>query len=253
MVPHHLLDFLSVTEEFSVANFTELARECIEDIYNRGKLPFLVGGTGLYIDSFLKNINFESKINKIKSDQFQNLNNEELYEMLKKIDPVSAKKIHENDTRRLRRAIEFFYMSGYPISKQIDRSKKATPLYKICKIGLDFKNRDILYSRINKRVDKMFEKGILEEVRKLSQIKLSKTAGAAIGYKEILPFITGECSEMEASENLKKATRNYAKRQLTWFRRDKEINWIHVDEYSDFFEIIKIAKNIIKNANLINI
>ncbi len=281
IVPHHLINILSVSEEFSVAEFKNLASECINDIYLRKKLPFLVGGTGLYIDSLLKNIDFEAfsnihekkfnnsqnfsngkfieKLNNSqtfsneglveKFDNFKNYSNEKLARILKETDPISAEKIHANDTKRLKRAIEFFYASGYPISEQTEKSKNAASPYKVCKIGLNFKNRDILYERINKRVDKMFEEGIVEEVKKLSKISLSKTAQAAIGYKEILPFVKGECSIREASENLKKATRNYAKRQLTWFRRDKETNWIYIDEYKDFSEVINSAQDIIKNFN----
>ncbi len=248
-VPHHLIDFLSVSEEFSVARFKVLADKFIEDIHSCGKLSFLVGGTGLYIDSLLKNINFEdfSNVNDKEAEAFQGLSNEKLAEILEKVDPVSAEKIHLNDTKRLIRAIEFFYAAGYPISKQTNQSKKAQPLYKVCKIGLNFKDRDILYDRINKRVDKMFEKGIVEEVRKLSRMHLSKTAQAAIGYKEIIPFLEGKCKLEEARENLKKVTRNYAKRQLTWFRRDKEINWIYPDEHDNFFKVTDTARDIIKN------
>lgn len=248
-VPHHLVDFLSVEKEFSVAKFKNLAQECIKDIYSRGKLPFLVGGTGLYIDSLLKNIDFEdsSNITTEKVNDLKGLNNDELIEILQRADPVSAEKIHPNDTKRLKRAVEFFYMSGYPISEQTERSEKAQSPYKTCKIGLNFKDRDILYDRTNKRVDKMVESGIAEEVKKISQMNLSKTAQAAIGYKEILPFVKGKCSLEEAAENLKKVTRNYAKRQLTWFRRDKEINWIYIDEYKDFSEVVVKAQSIAGN------
>lgn len=248
-VPHHLINFLSVNEEFSVAKFKKFADKCIKDIYSRGKSPFLVGGTGLYIDSLLKNIDFENSSNagEKKLFDFESFSNETLSQMLKKLDPLSAEKIHINDTKRLKRAIEFFYATGYPISMQTERSKKAQSSYKVCKIGLNYRNRDVLYERINNRVDKMFEEGLSEEIKKLSRINLSKTAQAAIGYKEVLPFVEGKCGLEEACENLKKVTRNYAKRQLTWFRRDKEINWIYLDEYDDSSKVINVAQNIIKN------
>lgn len=250
-VPHHLIDCLSVREEFSVAKFTELASKSIKKIQSCGKLPFLVGGTGLYIDSLLKNINFEDdKKNKGSKVNLSNFSNEDLLSELKKIDPVSAGKIHINDTKRLKRAVEFFYASGYPISKQIEESKFAEPRYKTCKIGLNYKNRDLLYEKINKRVEDMFSSGIIEEVSEALKTELSKTANAAIGYKEIVPFVFGKCSKQEAVDSLKQATRRYAKRQLTWFKRDKEINWIYIDEFNNFEDVIKKGAEIVNTYDL---
>lgn len=252
-VPHHLINCLSVGEEFSVARFTELASSIINKVFKNGKLPFLVGGTGLYIDSLLKNIKFEDvKKNCSIRPDLTNLSNEDLLAKLEKIDPVSAEKIHLNDTKRLKRAIEFFYASGYPISEQNAKSKLAESKYNVCKIGLSYRNRELLYDKINKRVDGMFASGIVEEVQKVFKMNLSKTASAAIGYKEVVPYILGKCSKQEAIDALKQATRRYAKRQLTWFRRDENIKWIYVDDFNDFEDIVNAGAEIIDKSDLFN-
>lgn len=246
-VPHHLINFLSVEETFSVAKFIKLAHDCISDIQKRSKIPFLVGGTGLYLDSLIKNRNYDIAVNSEKNENLKFLSNKELMDVLLKIDEKSAKKIHINDSKRLLRAVEFFYNTGYPISEQVERSLKSESLYKVCKIGLNFSDRELLYNRINSRVDEMFEKGIVEEVLYLHRNKyLSKTAQAAIGYKELLDYINSKETLENTRENLKRSTRRYAKRQLTWFRRDSEINWIYVDNYTDFSGVISSAKDVIK-------
>lgn len=250
-VPHHLVNILSVKEEFSAAKFKEFAENSVNDIVSRGKRAFLVGGTGLYIDAFTKNINFESRECSAGSRiDLSDLNNNELMLMLRKIDPVSAEKIHINDTKRLRRAAEFFYSFGYSISLQNMRSKLVKSKYKICKIGLNYKNRDLLYDKINNRVDVMFKSNIEAEVSEVLKIGPSKTAAFAIGYKEILPYILGKCTKEEAINNLKQATRRYAKRQLTWFKKDKEINWICVDDFNNFDEIVLCGEKIINDSGI---
>ncbi len=251
-IPHHLINCLSVGEEFSVARFNELANDIINKVFKNGKLPFLVGGTGLYIDSLLKNIKFEDakKDCSVRPD-LTNLSNEDLLKMLEKIDPVSAEKIHLNDTKRLKRAIEFFYTSGYPISEQNARSKLTESKYNVCKIGLNYRNRELLYDKINKRVDDMFANGIVEEVQKVFKMNPSKTASAAIGYKEIVPYVLDKCSKHEVIDALKHATRRYAKRQITWFNRGKEINWIYVDEFSNFQSVVEKGMKIISQSNFL--
>lgn len=246
-VKHHMVNILSVKEEFSTAKFKILASECINKILEKNKLPFMVGGTGLYIDSVLKNTEYDFNESNLKKSNIDltGFDNFELMEILKKIDIKSAEKIHVNDLKRLKRAIEFFYSAGYPISEQVENSHKIPSPYKTCKIGLNFKNRDILYERINNRVDNMFESGIIDEVKNISVMKIGKTAKSAIGYKELLDFIEGNCSIDCAKENLKRATRRYAKRQLTWFRKDKEINWIYCDEYKEFSKIFEKSCDIV--------
>ena len=222
-IKHHLIDFLHISEDFSVAQYVKLAKNTIYDIYNRGKLPFLVGGTGLYVDSLIKDIKFENKVtsNENIRNKLEEKSNSELFDILNKIDPESAQGIHINNRKRIIRAIEFFYTSGYPISMQVKNSKNNISPYKVCKIGLNFKDRELLYSRINLRVEKMFELGLLNEVKNISSnIPLSKTAAGAIGYKEVLGFISGKTDLEETKKNLKKATRNYAKRHITLFKRD---------------------------------
>ena len=248
LVKHHLIDFLSVSEEFSVSKFINLSEKYINEIHSQGKIPILVGGTGLYVDSLLKGLKFESKKNIENSEAIKSLDNlsgEELFKILGKIDPVSLEKIHINNVKRLKRAIEFFYQEGYPISCQVENSKKIISPYKVCRIGLNFESRDILYDRINKRVDEMFESGIEEEVKLISKLKLSKTSSMAIGYKEVLPYVLGNCSKEEAKEELKKATRRYAKRQLTWFKKNLDINWIYVDKCTDTSEVIEKSFEIV--------
>ena len=247
-VKHYLIGNLSVSEEFSVSDFIHLASECIKNINNNGHLPFLVGGTGLYLNSLLENIEFESSKSSDENlrSELNKKENEELFEILKKVDPESSLKIHMNNKKRVIRAIEFFYTTGYPISKQVENSRKNPSFYDVCKIGLNFKNRDILYERINLRVDKMFDMGIVEEVKKVNQMNPGNTASAAIGYKEILEYLNGNIRLNQAKENLKQATRRYAKRQLTWFRKDEKINWIYLDELKNHEEITNVSEEILK-------
>ena len=248
-VKHHLIGFVPVSKEYSAAEFIKDADIVLKKIKNRGNIPIMVGGTGLYVDSFLKGINFFEKksVDKQKRAELQKYSNETLLKMLSEIDKESANKIHLNDTKRLIRAIEFFYSEGYPISEHNKNTKLISRKYKALKLGLNFKNRENLYYKINRRVDLMFENGILDEVKKISNLKVSKTAFAAIGYKEILPYINSECTLEEVKNNIKQATRRYAKRQLTWFKRDKEINWIYIDDFQSFDEILEFAYRLIKN------
>lgn len=246
---HHLMGFVPASQQYSAAEFIRDAEKALKEIKARGNIPIMVGGTGLYIDSFLKGIDFsgEKAIDSEKRVELTKHSNETLMKMLSEIDKKSADKIHLNDTKRLIRAIEFFYSEGYPISEHDENSKLVPAKYKAIKLGLNFRSRDILYERINKRVDLMLEKGIVDEVRAASRLVVGKTASSAIGYKEILPYINHECTLDEAKENLKQATRRYAKRQLTWFRRDKEIKWIYIDDFENFDEISELAKNLIIN------
>lgn len=250
LVKHHLIDVVSAEDDFSVAEFVDLSKSALKDILNRGKLPILVGGTGLYVDFFLNNLQFETvKCSEVLPEYLHDKSNEELYDILKSIDPMSAKKIHINDTKRVVRAISFFYNYGYTISEQTQNSKNRPKIYNTLKIGLTFKNRELLYERINSRVDQMLQNGLIDEAQRVSKLHLSKTAEGAIGYKEIENYLNGEQSLDQAVEKLKQSTRRYAKRQLTWFRKDKEINWIYVDEFENFDGVLNYAQNIIKNWN----
>lgn len=245
-VPHHFINSLSVEECYSVANFVSQARKCINEIASNNRLPLVVGGTGLYVDSLLKNIDFSSPNTSLNTFN-THLSNSDMMNMLKNIDPQSATKIHINDSKRLKRALEFYETHGYPISKQVEDSKRAVSQFDACRIGLNFLDRELLYSKINSRVDEMFENGILEEVQNVCSSKtVSKTASSAIGYKEILQYLKNEKTFQSVKDEIKQATRRYAKRQLTWFRRDKSINWIYLDEFKTFSEVVEQSERIIK-------
>lgn len=250
-VPHHLIDNLSVSENFSVATFCEMAKSAVEDIISRNKIPLFVGGTGLYIDSFVNNINFE---NIDKNDEIrEKINNLEkeigadgLYKRLIEVDNKAAENIHPNNIKRVKRALEIYYSSGITKTKQDENSKKVSSPYKPLFIGINYKNRENLYNRINLRVDKMIENGLVNEAKEFYKLPFSKTASQAIGCKELKPFIDGEKSLDECVEKLKQETRRYAKRQITWFKRNKEINWYYPDE-QNYDIIVDSCISLIKN------
>ncbi len=243
-----MIDILSVTEEFSVAKFVALAHKYINIISNKNKIPVLVGGTGLYLDSLLRNIKFYSSNSNIKfNDNLNKLENSELIEMLYKIDAKTAEKLHINDKKRILRALEFYYTTGSLISEQVEKSKKSEPVYDVCKIGLSFVNRNLMYDKINHRVDCMFDNGIINEIKELANFKLSKTAKSAIGYKEIRDLINNNLNLEETKNKIKQNTRRYAKRQLTWFKRDENINWIYLDNYKNFESVVQKSEEIIHN------
>ncbi len=236
-IPHHLIDFLDVDEKFSVAQYLDLARECIFDINARGKKAIVVGGTGLYINSLADNILFEqeeeSELRTQLINDAEKFGGEYLLSELSKLDPEYAKKLHPKDVTRIIRGIEINKKFGRTMSEHLEISKKEESPFSPLLIGITYADRQKLYDRINLRVDLMLEAGLLSEAKAFfNKLDNSKTAVQAIGYKELFPYINGEISLEEAVENLKKATRNYAKRQLTWFRRDERINWIYADELS---------------------
>lgn len=242
-VPHHLVDFLDMDKSFSVAQYKNLADEVIQDIYIRKHLPIMVGGTGLYINSVIDNIQFfdeandESIRNKLWERE-QNEGIEVLYEELKKIDSEAANKIDVHNKKRVIRALEVYMITGKTMTEQVKCSKLEQSPYETLIIGLDYRDRDKLYLAINNRVDNMMKQGLLMEAKKVLSCENSKTAMGAIGYKELAPYFQGKITLDDAVENLKRSTRRYAKRQRTWFKRNKNIKWIYVDEYNDFSEII---------------
>ncbi|MBW7573649.1 tRNA (adenosine(37)-N6)-dimethylallyltransferase MiaA [Caproiciproducens faecalis] len=241
-VPHHLLDFAPLTQPFSVADYVSLASDCISQVSARGKLPVIAGGTGLYIRSLLQNIQFtendkDETLRKQLAQKAEEQGVQSLMEELKSFDPESAERIHPNNLSRVIRAIEIYRTTGFTMTEQLERSKQAPTPYDACMIGLDFRDRQKLYDRINRRVDLMIRDGLLHEAEEILNRPGSQTAMQAIGYKELLPYFRSECSLEEAVESIKRESRRYAKRQLTWFRRDENIHWIMVDEYRDFEEI----------------
>lgn len=253
-IKHHLIDFVSPDETYSVAMFVKDASNCIADIHSRGKLPFIVGGTGLYVDSLLNNINFsEEQRDEKLSLELRKIYEEQgidtLLEMLSEFDIDSANRLKaERNPKRIIRAIEFYKTTGITITEQNEKSKLVKSPYSPVKIGLNFKDRAKLYERINKRVDLMLENGLVSEAKDILSNKLSFTSVKAIGYKELLPYFNGEKTLDECVEKLKMETRRYAKRQITWFKRDLDINWLYADEYNSFEELLADAVEIIKKG-----
>ena len=245
-IPHHLMGFLDSKENFSVAIYVEMAHKIIADINSKGKLPIVTGGTGLYVDSLLNSIKFfdntsDDSIREKYSKLLEEKGLDFLLEKLKKIDYETYEKLLEQrNAKRIIRALEFFEVTGKTISEQNRLSKQDSP-YNPIKIGLTCRDRQVLYDRINLRVDLMLKDGLLEEAEKVLNSDLSNTAEKAIGYKELIPYFNGESSLDECVEVLKMNTRRYAKRQLTWFRRDQEINWIYIDEHNSFKDILNKA------------
>lgn len=235
MVPHHMIDILEPDEKFSVADFVRLARECIDEIHSRGKLPILAGGTGLYMDSVLENIEFADFGSDLGfRDEMQRLadseGNEAVHKLLVEKDPEAAEKIHPNNTRRVIRALEVCHLTGKTFTKVNEESRRCA-VYDALIVGLDAE-RSLIYDRINLRVDKMINEGLAEEVKNLYSTGLScdTTAMQAIGYKELVDFFEGRASFEEAIEKIKMESRRYAKRQMTWFRRNDKIQWFRIDE-----------------------
>ena len=238
-IPHHLIDFVEPGESFSVAEYVELARKAIAEIHARGKLPIVVGGTGLYISSLIDNVEFaetgssleiREKYKKMAEDQGKAA----VLEKLREVDPETAATLHENNIGRVIRALELYELTGIPISRHKELSRRNPSPYRLCCLALDYRSRQTLYDRINLRVTKMVENGLLDEVRDLVQSGYSATAAQAIGYKELIPWMDGEATLEDCLERIRMQSRRYAKRQLTWFRRDERIHWFFPDDYSDY-------------------
>ena len=244
-VVHHLVEFLDADQNFSVADFVERAKVLIDEIIARGRVPIVAGGTGLFVDSLVKNISFsEVGSNAEIRNELAEKSNEELYERLLKLDPNAAENIHPNNRKRVIRALELC-MSGTSKTEQNENSMLIDSPYDALYIGIGYKDRQKLYDRINKRVDLMLEAGLENEARQMLG-KQGLTARQAIGHKELQPYIDGNITLDEATENLKRETRRYAKRQLTWFRRNENINWLYADEMSRD-ELVNKAVDLAKN------
>ena len=231
-IPHHLIDILEPEEEFNVCLFEKLALEAMEQIYERGHIPVVVGGTGFYIQALLYQIDFtEEETDTAYRDKLWQLGEEKgnhyLHELLRKVDPESAEEIHENNRKRVIRALEFYENCGKPISTHNKEQRQKTSAYNSCYFVLT-DDRKKLYERIESRVDQMLSKGLVDEVRTLKErgCNASMVSMQGLGYKEILEYLDGRCSLLEAVEKIKKETRHFAKRQLTWFRREKDVIWL---------------------------
>lgn len=237
-VPHHLIDVLSPFEEFHIVRFQELAKKAMEEIYNRGKTPVFVGGTGFYIQAITKDIDFtEGEEDKQYREELSRLaaekGNEFLHEMLREVDKKSAEEIHANNVKRVIRALEFYKENGFPISQHNEEQKQNETPYNLAYFVLNAP-RDLLYERIDRRVDEMMENGLVKEVQKLKDMgcRREMTSMQGLGYKEILSFLDGEIPLDEAVRILKRDTRHFAKRQLTWFRRESNVVWVDKDKFA---------------------
>ena len=246
-IKHHLLEFLELSDKFSVADYVLKARECIKEIASRGKLPIIVGGTGLYINALLDNTEFiegetDLELRERLEEEFDEIGAEKMLEKLRSFDNETASRLHQKDRRRIIRAFEVYFQSGKSITEQNLLSHQTTSFMEPLVMGITYSDREKLYERINKRVEIMLKSGLLEEARQTAEISSSKGAFQAIGHKELYGFIKGECSLEEAKEHLCRQTRRYAKRQLTWFRRDGRINWL----YPDREDIVASAEKLVK-------
>ncbi len=247
-IPHHLIEFLDPKETFSVADYVTLGHKKINEINEKGKQPILVGGTGLYFSSLVDNISFleekvDDNLRHSLEAEFNEIGGEEMLKKLGEFDSITAKTLHPNNKKRIIRAFEIYKTTGKTMAQQQKESKSIPSPYKPYIIGLTFKDRQLLYDRIEKRIDIMLQRGLLEEAQKAYNMGNSKTAVQAIGHKEFFPFFEGRETLEQAVLKLKSETRHYAKRQLTWFNKDQRINWIYVDEIENLKEeAIKILE-----------
>ena len=230
-IPHHLINMVCPSKDFDVARYRKASVSCIDTILKKAKVPLFVGGTGLYVSVLIDGIFTGSPEDALVRQRLykekEAYGSAKLYRRLQRVDPIAANKIHPNDIRRIVRALEVFEVSGRPISQLQAKRRGLSEKYDIRIFCLTMQ-REALYERINQRVEKMFTQGLVAEVKRLCTLKLSKTAQYAIGIREIMEYSDGRLSLEEAKELIKRNTRRYAKRQLTWFRKDKRIQWLEV-------------------------
>lgn len=250
-VRHFLIDELYPDEDYSVAVFRNMAGKYIDEILCKNKLPMIVGGTGLYINSLTHSLDFteaicDSEYRKHLSELAENNGNSYIHNMLKDIDPEAYIRLHENDVKRIIRALEVYKITGKPISEFQKESRERPIEFDLCMVGLSM-DRKKLYDRINLRVDKMVENGLVEEVKNLLGMGYDRhlTSMQGLGYKEIISYLEGECSFEDSIIRLKQETRHFAKRQLTWFRREERITWIDLDTFSSSDDMAKNIASIV--------
>ena len=255
-VPHYLIDVLDPSEDFNVVIFQKMAKEALETIYMKGKIPIVVGGTGFYIQALLYDIDFaensgESEIRKQLEQTLKKKGAEYLHAELKRIDPDSAKAIHANNSKRVIRAIEYYKQTGEQISKHNEEQKNRLSAYNSTYFVLT-NDRKVLYERINTRIDQMFKEGLLEEVIALKDAGYTRdlVSMQGLGYKELLAYLDGEITLEEAIYILKRDTRHFAKRQLTWFKRERDVIMIEKDILTDTNEQLDAILKVLKNRNI---
>ncbi len=256
IVPHHLIGFIERTESFSVADYVKSANEKIKEIHSRNKIPIIVGGTGLYIDSLVDNIQFSEiqgneELRKNLEKEAEIYGNQRLLDRLYEIDPETASTLHANNLKRIIRAIEVFEVTGKKISELKEESRCQESPYRWLIFGLNAENRQFLYDRIDKRVDIMIENGLIEESRSVYLASEMKTAHQAIGFKELIPYFENKASLTDCIEKIKLETRHYAKRQLTWFRKNDRIKWLEIDKFDTSDKLIENCMKYIANIQFL--
>lgn len=247
-VPHHLIDIVDPDAAFDASDYVTAAESAVQDILSRGKTPIFCGGTGLYLDSFLRGGFCETadspELREELTRRAEQIGNEAIHAELRAVDPESAEAIHPNNVRRVIRALEVYHATGVTKSQLDRQSREAEPRYDSRVLAIRFADREQLYKRIDMRVDIMLEMGLLDEVKRLYEagvFERSRTAAQAIGYKELLGYLRGVTPLEEAVEDLKRATRRYAKRQLTWFGAHKDVIWLDRDESTSADELLAAA------------
>lgn len=256
-IKHYLIDELDADEEFSVYEFKIRAEKYINKILSEGKIPIIVGGTGFYIQSVLYGIDFseeepDTKYRQQLEDIAQEKGRAFLHDMLFQIDPVSAQKIHENDLKRVIRALDYYHENKCPISEHNHMQQQKEAAYDYAYFVLN-RDRQTIYDRINKRVDMMISNGLVEEVRSLiaGGISPDSVAMQGLGYKETVRYINGEISLDRLSELIKLGTRHFAKRQITWFKRERDVNWLNYEDYSNVDDMLNKMIEILKEKKIV--
>lgn len=257
-IPHYLVDVLKPEEEFNIVHFQQMAKEAMAQIYAKGKVPILVGGTGFYIQAITRDIDFtEDEVSDGYREELEALGREKgcehLHAMLAEVDPASAETIHANNMKRVIRALEFYHTNGTPISSHNQEQKEHTSPYNLAYFVLNAP-RELLYQRIDDRVDAMLQDGLVAEVETLKGMGYHRgmVSMQGLGYKEILAYLEGEYPLDEAVRILKRDTRHFAKRQLTWFRREPEVTWVNKDEFDyDDEKTLKYMTDICKEKGII--
>lgn len=257
-VPHYLIDILEPEEEFHVVRFQQMAKAAMTDIYSRGKIPIIVGGTGFYIQALLYDIDFtENEGDSVYREKLEALAKEKgaayLHGQLAMVDPKSAEEIHANNIKRVIRALEFYHQTGQKISEHNERERQKESPYQFCYFVLNDR-RECLYERIDQRVDQMIRNGLVQEVQTLKERGCTKqmVSMQGLGYKEIFSYLEGDCSLEEAVYIIKRDTRHFAKRQLTWFKRERDVIWVQKDElnYDDEKLLQSLLESIKERMNL---
>ena len=257
-IPHYLVDVLEPEEEFHIVKFQQMAKAAMEEVYGKGKIPILVGGTGFYIQAVTRDIDFtEAKQEDAYRSELEALAEEKgaeyLHEMLQKVDPASAESIHAHNVKRVIRALEFYHQNGTPISAHNEEQKAQESPYNLAYFVLNGP-REILYDRIDRRVDQMLEEGLVKEVENLKEMGCHRgmVSMQGLGYKEILACLEGEYPLEEAVRILKRDTRHFAKRQLTWFRREKDVIWVNKEEFNwDEDSILEYMLSVLRERGLL--